>query len=46
MLLHRLLGYGYLAIYVYLMWQMLPRMWSYQVQLPAPTTEQNAPHFR
>ena len=29
MLLHRLLGYGYLAIYVYLMWQMLPRMWSY-----------------
>ena len=37
MLLHRLLGYGYLAIYVYLMWQMLPRMWSYQVQLPART---------
>jgi mono/diheme cytochrome c family protein len=37
MLLHRLLGYVYLAIYVYLMWQMLPRMWSYQVQLPART---------
>jgi mono/diheme cytochrome c family protein len=37
MLLHRLLGYGYLVIYVLLMWQMLPRILSYQVQLPART---------
>ena len=37
MLLHRGLGYLYLIIYVFMMWQMVPRMWSYQVELPART---------
>jgi mono/diheme cytochrome c family protein len=37
MLLHRAIGYVYLAIYIYLMSQMLPRLWSYQVELPART---------
>jgi mono/diheme cytochrome c family protein len=37
LLLHRLLGYAYLALYIALMWNMVPRMWSYQVQLPART---------
>jgi cytochrome c5 len=37
MLLHRALGYVFLGIYVYLMWQMVPRMWQYQVELPART---------
>ena len=32
---HRLLGYIYVAIYVYLMWDMVPRLWTYQVELPA-----------
>ena len=35
--LHRALGYVFLAIYLYLMWQMVPRMWQYQVELPART---------
>jgi len=34
---HRLLGYIYLGIYVYLMIQMIPRMWNYQVELPPRT---------
>jgi mono/diheme cytochrome c family protein len=37
MLLHRALGYLFLGIYLYLMWQMVPRMWQYQVELPART---------
>lgn len=37
MFLHRAIGYVYLAIYIYLMSQMLPRLWSYQVELPART---------
>lgn len=37
MLLHRLVGYVFLAIYVYMMSQMLPRLWTYQVELPART---------
>jgi hypothetical protein len=37
MLLHRAIGYVYLAIYIYLMSQMLPRLWTYQVELPART---------
>ena len=36
-LLHRLMGYVYLIIYIYLMAQMLPRLWSYQVEFPART---------
>ncbi len=35
--LHRLLGYLYLLVYLYMMAQMVPRMWSYQVELPART---------
>jgi cytochrome c5 len=35
--LHRLLGYAYFAIYVTLMTQMVPRLWSYQVEFPART---------
>lgn len=35
--LHRLLGYVYLGIYAYLMVQMVPRLWNYQVELPART---------
>jgi mono/diheme cytochrome c family protein len=37
MLLHRVLGYVFLAIYLYLMYQMVPRLWAYQVELPART---------
>jgi len=35
--LHRLIGYAYGIIYIILMAQMLPRMWSYQVEFPART---------
>jgi len=35
--LHRLLGYLFVVIYVYLMWDMVPRLWSYQIELPART---------
>jgi len=35
--LHRLLGYLYVAIYLYIMWNMVPRLWSYQIELPART---------
>ncbi len=34
---HRLLGYVYVAIYIFLMIQMVPRLWTYQVELPART---------
>ena len=34
---HRLLGYAFVVIYLYLMWQMVPRLWSYQIELPART---------
>lgn len=34
---HRLLGYLYVAIYIYLMSIMVPRMWTYQIELPART---------
>ncbi len=34
---HRLLGYIYIGIYVYLMIQMVPRLWMYQIELPART---------
>jgi hypothetical protein len=36
-MLHRSIGYAYFAIYVYLMSQMAPRIWSYQIELPART---------
>jgi len=35
MLLHRLIGYVYLAIYLYMLTQMVPRLWNYQIELPA-----------
>src|SRR5258706_9206926 len=37
MRLHRLIGYAYGLIYLYLMFQMVPRLWSYQVEFPART---------
>jgi len=37
MRLHRWLGYLYFAIYVTLMTQMAPRLWSYQIEFPART---------
>jgi len=37
MLLHRALGYVFVVIYIVLMIQMVPRLWAYQVELPART---------
>lgn len=37
MLLHRALGYAFAAVYLVLMVQMVPRLWAYQVELPART---------
>src|ERR1700678_1118042 len=37
MLLHRVLGYIYAGIFVYLMVQMVPRLWNYEIELPART---------
>jgi cytochrome c5 len=37
MRLHHWLGYAYLAIYVTLMTQMVPRLWSYQIEFPPRT---------
>lgn len=34
---HRACGYLYGIIYVVMMWEMLPRLWEYQVELPART---------
>jgi cytochrome c553/cytochrome c5 len=34
---HRILGYLYVVIYLYIMWNMVPRLWSYQIELPART---------
>jgi len=35
MLLHRALGYLYVILYLVMMWKMVPRLWEYQVELPA-----------
>ncbi|MEE9446758.1 MAG: hypothetical protein V3V09_02295, partial [Arenicellales bacterium] len=35
--LHRFLGYVFVGIYILLMWDMVPRLWSYQIELPART---------
>lgn len=35
--LHRGLGYAYAALYLFFMWQMLPRLWEYQIEF-APRT--------
>ena len=37
MRLHRVLGWSYAIIYVVMMWEMVPRLWEYQVELPART---------
>jgi Family of unknown function (DUF6529) len=37
MFVHRLTGYLYAAIYVVMMYYMIPRLWEYQVELPART---------
>ncbi|TAK67112.1 MAG: hypothetical protein EPO24_00885 [Bacteroidetes bacterium] len=37
MLLHRFIGYAYGVIYVYMMMQMVPRLWSYEIEFPART---------
>ncbi len=34
---HRYIGYFFFGIYVFMMWQMVPRLWQYQVELPART---------
>lgn len=35
--LHRIFGYVFVGIYIVLMWDMVPRLWSYQIELPART---------
>jgi len=35
--LHRVFGWVFVAIYIVLMWDMVPRLWSYQIELPART---------
>jgi len=37
MRLHRIIGYVYATVYIIMMTQMVPRMWQYQVELPART---------
>jgi mono/diheme cytochrome c family protein len=34
---HRVFGYVFLALYVYFLWQMVPRLWTYQIEFPART---------
>lgn len=36
-LIHRVFGYAFLAIYVVLILQMVPRLWTYQIEFPART---------
>ena len=37
MLIHRLIGFAYAILYVFMMWHMVPRLWNYQVELPPRT---------
>lgn len=37
MRLHRVLGWAYAILYVVMMWEMVPRLWHYQVELPPRT---------
>ncbi len=37
MRLHRGLGYAFAALYLAMMWKMVPRLWTYQVEFPART---------
>lgn len=34
---HRVFGYVFLAMYVYFLWQMVPRLWTYQIEFPPRT---------
>jgi len=34
---HRVFGYVFLALYVVMLWQMVPRLFSYQIEFPART---------
>jgi rubredoxin/mono/diheme cytochrome c family protein len=34
---HRVFGYVFLAVYLLLMFQMVPRLWTYQIEFPART---------
>ena len=36
-LIHRLIGFSYAILYVFMMWHMVPRLWNYQVELPPRT---------
>ncbi len=35
--IHRFCGFAYVVVYLILMWQMVPRLWQYQVEFPART---------
>jgi len=35
--LHRMLGYLYVGVYFYFLWEMVPRLWNYQIEFPART---------
>ena len=35
--LHRFIGLAYVVLYVFMMWQMVPRLFQYQVEFPART---------
>ena len=37
MFIHRLIGYAYAILYVFMMWHMVPRLWNYQIELPPRT---------
>jgi len=37
MALHRYMGWAFVLIYLYMMYHMVPRMWTYQIELPART---------
>ena len=37
MFIHRVIGYVYLILYIFMMWHMVPRLWNYQVELPPRT---------
>ncbi len=37
MRLHRILGWVYVLLYIVMMWEMVPRLWNYQVELPPRT---------
>jgi cytochrome c5 len=34
---HRIMGFAFVVIYIILMWEMVPRLWEYQFELPART---------